>query len=185
MKLSYMLVVVLIAISTVQFNEAQQQSESIPQGVEALRQSASWKTDLTLDHSTLVFASRLDPGNEGFRRVIAGLSGISVHSYRFPGSWTYDPGALSSVKQEYQTAGWLQLVNNHDKRGGPGATELWIRLQNDAISDVAVLVARSNEVNFLVLSGSISPLDLTHLAGPFGIPKIEGGVLVPNTERRR
>ena len=127
----------------------------------------------------LVLASRLDSENEGFRRVIAGVSGVSFHSYRFPGPGMYDADALGSVKRDYQAAGWKQLVNNHEKGGGPGKTELWIRLENNAISDVAVLVAKSNEVNFIVVSGSISPLDLSHLGGHFGIPKIEGGVLVP------
>jgi hypothetical protein len=46
------------------------------------------------------------------------------------------------------------------------------------------LLARSNEVNLIIVTGSISPLDLTHLGGPFGIPKIEGGVVVPNTAHR-
>ena len=132
----------------------------------------------------LVFASKLDPDNEDLRRVIAGVRGLSVHSYHFPGPWMYDPGALSSVKEEYHAAGWKQLVNNHEKGGGPGVTDLWIRLENNAISNVAILLARSNEVNFIVVSGSISPLDLSHLGGHFGIPKIEGGVVVPNTERR-
>jgi hypothetical protein len=63
-------------------------------------------------------------------------------------------------------------------------SNLWIRLENNAISDIAILVARASEVNFIVVSGSISPLDLSHLGGHFGIPKIEGGVVVPNTTRR-
>jgi hypothetical protein len=62
-------------------------------------------------------------------------------------------------------------------------TDLWVRFENNAISDVAILLARSNEVDFVVVSGSISPLDLSHLGGHFGIPKIEGGVVVPNTRR--
>jgi hypothetical protein len=45
---------------------------------------------------------------------------------------------------------------------------------------VAILVAKSNEVDFIVVSGSVSPMDLSHLGGHFGIPKIEGGVTVPN-----
>jgi hypothetical protein len=184
MKLSQVVFVVLIAISAAKLTEAQQQHEWIPQGVEALQQSASSKTAFTLDHSMLVFASKLDRDNEDLRRVIAGVSGLSVHSYHFPGPGMYDPGALSSVKQEYQAAGWKQLVNNHDKGGGPGVTDLWVRLENNAISNVAILLARSNEINFIVVSGSISPLDLAHLGGHFGIPKIEGGVVVPNTERR-
>jgi hypothetical protein len=184
MRLSRIVLVVLIAISAAKLTEAQQPHEWIPQGIEALRQGASSKTEFTLDHSMLVFASKLDPDNEDLRRVIAGVNGVSVHSYHFPGRWMYDPAALSSVKEEYHAAGWKQVVNNHEKDGGPGVTDLWVRLQNNAISNVAILVARSNEVNFIVVSGSISPLDLSHLCGHFGIPKIEGGVVVPNTERR-
>lgn len=185
MRLSRIVFVVLIAISAAKLTEAQPlQREWIPQGIEALRQSASSKTEFTLDHSMLVFASKLDPDNEDLRRVIAGVSGVSVHSYHFPGSWMYDPQALNFVKEEYHAAGWKQVVNNHEKDGGPGVTDLWIRLENNAISNVAILVARSNEVDFIVVSGSISPLDLSHLGGHFGIPKIEGGVVVPNTERR-
>ena len=184
MRLSRIVFVVLIAISAAKLTEAQQQHEWIPQGIEALRQSASSKTEFTLDHSMLVFASKLDPDNEDLRRVIAGVNGVSVHSYHFPGPWMYDPEALNSVKEEYHAAGWKQVVNNHEKDGGPGVTDLWIRLENNAISNVAILLARSNEVNFIVVSGSISPLDLSHLGGHFGIPKIEGGMVVPNTTRR-
>ena len=183
MRLSRIVFVVLIATFAARLTAAQQQHEWVPQGVEALQQSASSKTEFTLDHSMLVFASKLDPDNEDLRRVIAGVSGLSVHNYRFPGPWMYDPEALSSVKEEYHAAGWKQLVNNHEKGGGPGLTELWIRFENNAISNIAILLARSKEVDLILVSGSISPLDLTHLGGHFGIPKIEGGVLVPNTQR--
>ena len=184
MRLSRIVLVVLIGISTATFTEAQPQHEWIPRGMEALRQGASSKTEFTLDHSMLVFAAQMDPDNEDLRRVIAGVSGVSVHSYHFPGAWTYDPQALSAVKEEYRAAGWKQLMNKQEKDGGAGESDLWIRLENNAISNVAVLLAKSNEVNFIVVSGSISPLDLSHLGGHFGIPKIEGGVIVPNRERR-
>jgi hypothetical protein len=45
------------------------------------------------------------------------------------------------------------------------------------------LFARESQLNFIAVSGSISPIDLLHLAGHFGIPKIEGGVVVPAPER--
>jgi hypothetical protein len=115
--------------------------------------------------------------------VIAGVNGVSVHSFHFPRPWIYDPDALGSVREEYDSAGWKQLVNKHEKDGGPGVTDVWMRFENNAISNIAILAARSNEVNFVVVSGSISPVDLSHLGGHFGIPKIEGGVLVPNTKR--
>jgi hypothetical protein len=181
MTLSRIALMVLLALPVTRPAEAQNR-EWIPQGIENLRRSAASKTEFCLDHSMLVFASRLSSDNEDFRRVIAGVSGLSVHSYRYPGPGTYDLQALDSVKQEYKTAGWKQLLNKHEKNGDPGVTELWVHLDHNAVSDIAVLVARSNEVNFISVSGSISPLDLAHLGGHFGIPRIEGGVLAPSAQ---
>jgi hypothetical protein len=184
MKPTAVVFVFLLALSAVTNSHAQQQSMWIPQGIETLQQAASSKSEFTFDHSMLVLASKLDPDDEDLRRVIAGVSGISVHRFHFPGDWQYDPGALSSVNQEYRAAGWKQVMNNHDKSGSAGVSDLWVRLENNAISNVAILLARPNEVKFIVVSGSISPVDLSHLGGHFGIPKIEGGVVVPNPERR-
>jgi len=175
----------LLCTCAIQFAHAQlPQPATVPQAIDALRQMASSKTEFTLDHSMLVLASKLDPGDEDLRRVIAGISGISVHSFRFSRPWVYDPAELDSVKNEYHTGGWKQLVNNGSKAGPNGITNVWVRLENNAISNVAMLFARATEVDYIVVSGSISPMDLSHLGGHFGIPKIEGGVLVPNTDRR-
>lgn len=183
MKVSRVLFIFVTVFSAVTLADAQQDHNELPQAVEALRQSATSKTEFTLDHSMLILASKLDSGNEDFLRVIAGVRGLSVHRYRFSGPWTYDLDTLRAVKDEYQSAGWMQLVNKHDKDGLPGITDLWIHWQNDAISNIAILVARSTEVDFIEVSGSISPLDLSHLGGHFGIPKIEGGVRVPAQHR--
>ncbi len=185
MKLSRIVVPLVILISSAGLTQAQQPREWVPDAVDALRQSASTKTEFTLDHSLLVLASKLDPKNQDLRRAIAGVNGISVHSYRFPGAGMYDPEALSAVKQQYKEAGWTQLVNNHENDGGSGVTELWVRTENKAISDVAVLVAKASDVSLIVVSGSISPIDLFHLGGHFGIPKIAGGTPLPNEEGRQ
>ena len=156
----------------------------IPPDVVALRQGASSKIEFSLDHSMLVFASKFDPNDEDLQRVIAGVNGVSVHSYHFPAPGMYDPRILGALRNDYHAAGWKQVMNKYDKHGGPGVTDLWVRLQNNAISDVAILVARSNDVNLIEVAGSISPLDLLHLCGHFGIPRIQGGVVVRNAERR-
>lgn len=132
----------------------------------------------------LVFASKLDQDNDDLRRVIAGISGVSVHEYRFPRPWAYDPDVVNSVRDEYHSAGWKQLVNHQAKDGSPGASDVWLRFENNAIANIALLFARANEVDFIVVDGSISPLDLTHLGGHFGIPKIEGGITAPNNSTR-
>lgn len=173
-----------ILVFAVPFSHGQQSAGWVPRGVENLRQTASSKTEFTLDHSMLIFASKLDPGNDDLRRVVAGVSGISVHSYHYPQAWDYNPKDLGSIKKEYHAAGWQQLVNNQHKDQDPGVTDLWVHLENNAVSDVAILIARATDVNLIIVSGSISPLDLLRLGGHFGIPRIEGGVEVPNSDRR-
>jgi Domain of unknown function (DUF4252) len=180
MRLPTLLLAMLIIIPAAKIAQAEQQKDWIPRGIATLQQSASSKTEFTFDHSMLVFASKLDSENADLRRVIAGVSGLSVRNYHFQEAWQYDRAALNSVNEEYRTAGWTRLVSKGATSEGPGTTSLWVRLENNAISNVAILVARSNEVSFVVVSGSISPLDISHLGGHFGIPKIEGGVLVPN-----
>lgn len=184
MRLPYVVFVIWITLSAASFADAQQPQQWIPQEVDSLRQAASSKTEFTLDHSMLVLASKLDQDNEDLRRVIAGVSGVSVHRYHYPGPGAYDPEAITALKQDYEAAGWHQLMNNHDRHGGPGVSDLWIHFEHNAVTGIAILLARPEEVNFVVISGSISPLDLVHLGGHFGIPKIQGGVEIPNNGRR-
>lgn len=179
MRLSHTSAFFLTICCAVSWAQVPPRYDDIPQAVESLRQSATSKTEFSLDHSMLVLASKLDSQNEDLLRVIAGVSGVSLHRYRFAEPWSYDLDALRSVKDEYNAAGWMQLVNKHDRNGVPGVTDLWVHWQDDAISNIAILVARSTEVDFIEVSGSISPLDLSHLGGHFGIPKIEGGMRIP------
>jgi hypothetical protein len=189
MRLPRIFPVALLVISAATLLQAQQQPqppsqpqshEWTPRSIEALRQGASSKTEFTLDHSMLVLASKLDPDNADLRRVIAGVNGVSVHSFRYSTGSNYDSAALLSLKEEYRAAGWKQVMHD-EKVGGHGVTNLWLRLENNAISNAAVLIDKRTEVDFIAISGSVSPLDLSHLGGHFGIPKIEGGVTVPNT----
>ncbi len=117
-----------------------QQQDWVPHGIESLGQNASSRTEFTLDHSMLVFASKLDQDNDDLRRVIAGVDGVSVHSYRFPRPGMYDSKALNSVRQQFHAAGWQHMVSTHDKTGGSGATDLWVHFENKTIRNVAVLL---------------------------------------------
>ena len=168
--------VVVFVFSSLTF--AQAGPEWTPQALHSLGLNASSRTEFSLDHSMLVLASKLDQDDQDLRRVVAGVDGVSVHEFRFHGAATYDPEALNAVVQEYHAAGWKRLVNNHSKNGYPGETDLWLHFENNAIRRIAILHAGESQIDFVEVSGSISPLDLLHLAGHFGIPKIEGGVVL-------
>jgi hypothetical protein len=110
--------------------------------------------------------------------VIAGVNGVSVHSFGFAGGVALDPGLMASISQQYQEAGWLHLVKKRKNDGGE-TTDVWVRLDQASIRDVAVLLVKARQVDFVSASGSVTPLDLLHLSGHFGIPKMDGGMAVP------
>jgi hypothetical protein len=152
--------------------------EWVPEGVVAMGRMASGRTEFTLDHTILKFATMLDRNNPDLKRVVAGVNGVSVHIFRFPAGIIPDPGMMASIDQQYQEAGWMHLVKKHRGKSGD-TTDLWVRLDGASIRDVAVLMVRARQVDFISESGSVAPLDLMRLSGHFGIPQMDGGVAVP------
>jgi hypothetical protein len=190
-RLSCILLVLAMVISAsaaIAQNQAQSAPQSwipsqgaqqnwFPQEIESLGQNATSRTEFSLDHNMVVLASKAEQEDGSLRRVIAGVDGISVHRFKFQGTGMYDPQILSAVRHEYNEAGWQHISNAHDKYGYPGGTDLWIHLDHNTIRNIAFLITRGDQVAFVSVSGSLSPIDLLHLAGHFGIPRMEGGVM--------
>jgi len=128
----------------------------------------------------VVLASKVDQDDDSLRRVIAGVDGISVHRFKFQGPGMYDPQIFNAVRQDYRAAGWHHLADAHQKYGYPQGTDLWLHFDHNTIRNIAFLVTRADQVALVSVSGSISPVDLLHLAGHFGIPRMEGGVAIPS-----
>lgn len=149
-----------------------------PQDIENLGQNATSRTEFSFDHSMLVLASKAEQDDDSLRRVIAGIDGISVHRFKYHGPGMYDPQILNAVRRDYSMAGWQHVSKAHEKYGYPDGSDLWIHLEHNTIRNIAFLIIRADQVAFVSVSGSISPIDLLHLAGHFGIPKIQGGVVV-------
>jgi hypothetical protein len=171
---------VLAASAVAQAQPAPLLQNWYPQQIEEFSRTATSRTEFSFDHSMLVMKAKMDQADDTLLRVIAGIDGISVHRFKFDGPGMFDPRILGDVRHEYNMAGWQHIGNAHDKYGYPQGADVWIHLENSTIRNVAVLFAAANQVNFLSVSGSISPIDLLHLSGHFGIPKIQGGVAVPS-----
>jgi hypothetical protein len=173
-------------VATASFSQTQpsarpEPKDWIPQSVYNLGQAASSHSDFTFDHSMLVLASKIDQDDDSLRRIVAGVDGVSVHRFRFQNGVSYDPEILNAVKRDYHAAGYEHLAGAHNKEGGPGESDLWFHFENNAIRKMAFMVVGRDNINFVTVSGSISPIDLLHLAGHFGIPPIEGGIKIPNS----
>jgi hypothetical protein len=188
-RLSLILLLLLITTSAA-LAQSQAQSQPLPpqqnwvqqnwfpQEIESLGQNASSRTEFSLDHNMVVLASKVDQDDDSLRRVIAGVDGISVHRFKFQGTGMYDPQILNAVRQDYRAAGWQHMADAHQKYGYPQGTDLWLHFDHNTIRNIAFLFTRADQVAFISVSGSISPIDLLHLAGHFGIPRVQGGAVV-------
>jgi hypothetical protein len=59
-------------------------------------------------------------------------------------------------------------------------TDLWLHFRGAEIDDVTVLVRGPKNMSLIEVSGALRPLDLVHLSGHFGIPKVDpDAVMVP------
>jgi hypothetical protein len=154
----------------------------VPPSVEALGQHAAFHTNFTFDRSMLRFAGNfIDNGDEATRQAVNKLDAISVHSFHFAGPGLYDAAALETVRAEYNSAGWKHMMTAHPK-GDPfssGETDLWISSAHMSVTGMTVLLADAKDIEVISITGNLSPLDLLHLRGHFGIPKFDADHLQP------
>lgn len=171
-----------------------QDASVVPQGIEAMAAHATFATNFTFDKTMLEAMSQTLPDEE--RRIVAQLRSITVHNFRFSGPGMYDPAALDAVRAQYAQEGWNHLVTKqahpqpatatagqpYPDAGAPTSvplpdplrTDLYVRMAHANVEGMAVLVANQRNVTLVTVDGTISPLDLLHLRGHFGIPRFSG-----------
>jgi len=138
----------------------------------ALGDHASFHTDFTFDNPMLRELARGIPGDEQSQRVVRDLQSVTVHVYRYPRPGLYNPADVEMVRSFYRGPAWKHLVaTGMNHRSYPGHTDLWIRYRQGNVEAMTLLVAEPTALNMVEISGKLSPLDLLHLRGHFGIPR--------------
>ncbi len=142
--------------------------------------SAYSQSSFTFDRSMLHAADGFFAGSDPeTQRVVAGLNSISVHNYHARDFARYDPGALAFVEDQFRGAGWKHLVNANGKASNT-MTDLWLHFQGANITHVTVLTRGDRNMSVVTVDCMLRPLDLVHLSGHFGIPKVdENAIMVP------
>ncbi len=114
-----------------------------------------------------------------------GLNAVTVQNYRYREPAFYVPEGLAALTASYYAAGWKHMVEANvspREQATPikPITDLWLHFHGAEIDDVAVLIRAPKQMNVIEVSGMLRPLDLLHLGGHFGIPKVDpGAVMVP------
>lgn len=127
-------------------------------------------------------ASLIADSDPGIRQAIAKLDGVSMHILRFGPAGIQDEPAVNDMREAYHLRGWKHLAANTTvlpasaNARGPlrnGTTDVWCVLDGVNVRGAVALVVRPRSLTLITLAGNISPVDMLHLRGHFGIPRID------------
>jgi hypothetical protein len=160
---------------------------NISQALAALTDQPATHTGFVFDRSTLQLAQNLLESN-GMdpHHAAAALSAFSVDSYRFPQPVFYTPEAMDALIASYHRAGWKHLANVNQNSANTAqpthpVTDLWLHFSGPDIDGVTVLSRGQRNMDVIQLQCDLRPLELIHLSGHFGIPRVDpNAVMVPD-----
>ena len=158
-----------------------------------IRESLNNLADQPATHTGIVFDRTMMQAAQGFlsaggldaQRAAAALTSISFDTYRYPRPAFYTPETMAAIIQGYKAAGWKHLVNGNQSPANAAQpkttlTDLWLHFAGGDIDNVTVLIRQPRDMNLIQVTGDLRPLDLIHLSGHFGIPKVDpNAVMVP------
>jgi hypothetical protein len=159
--------------------------EWTPPAFEQLSAQASSRSSFTLDRTMLAAASSLLPeADPAARQAIGKLEGVSVRLLRFGPAGAADPAQVEALREAYHQRGWKHLVstseaegsrqNGTNRTGTNRTTDLWLTLEGVNVRGAVLLAQTPRSLVLVTLKGDLSPIDLPHLRGHFGIPRFDG-----------
>jgi hypothetical protein len=148
-------------------------------------------TGVVLDRSMMQMAEgMLQQGGLDADRAAAALTSISFDLYRYKEPAFYTPETMASIIDSFHRAGWKHLVNGNqtpenEAQPRTAITDVWLHFTGADIDHVTVLVRGARDMNLIQVAGDLRPLDLIHLSGHFGIPRVDpNAVMVPAPDGR-
>jgi hypothetical protein len=167
----------------------------IPPGISerlnSLADQPATHTGVVFDRTMMQVAqSVLQQGGMDPDRAAAALTSISFDTYRFKEPAFYTPETMASIIDRFHRAGWKHLVNGNQATANMAQpqtmiTDVWLHFSGTDINQVTVLTRGAKQMNLIQVAGELRPLDLLHLSGHFGIPKVDpNAVMVPAPDGR-
>ena len=148
-----------------------------PPALAFLSSQAAVKSSFTLDRNMLNAAAGVMGDTDApTRQAINKIDGVSVHLLRFGDAGVPDEAAVGSIREAYHLRGWKHVVTSVNA-GGPihsGTTDVWMVMDGINVRGEVVLAETPKSVTLVTVAGNLSPVDLLHLRGHFGIPQFDG-----------
>jgi hypothetical protein len=121
-------------------------------------------------------------------RAAAALTSIGYDNYRYRLPAVYAPDAMARLAAAYRAAGWKHLVDAHGKKQqfaeqDGTTTDLWLHMNGMDVDGITVMTRGVKNMNVIQVACDLKPIELLHLSGHFGIPKVDpGAVMVPDPQ---
>jgi hypothetical protein len=147
--------------------------EWVPPAMTELTAQAAVKSSFTLDRTMLGLAAGLVPDSEPeTRNAIGKLDGVSVHLLRFGAGGVTDEAPVEAIREAYHARGWKHMVTAGSAKGSAhnGTTDVWLVMDGTNLRGAVVLAETPKSLTLVTVAGNLSPIDLLHLRGHFGIP---------------
>jgi hypothetical protein len=150
------------------------QEIKVPPSFDRLAARAVEKVDITLDGSLLQFAckflSERDPDEAEAKKLVSGLRGIVVKSFKFDQPGQYTESDVEAIRSQLQGPGWSRMMGilNRSER-----VELYARTEDKRVTGVVILATQPRELTLVNIAGAIDLDRLSELGGRFGIPRVE------------
>lgn len=175
MKLHHLALVLSLAAAA-----AAQQPRGVREALDNMASQPATHTAFTFDRDMLQTYQGL------FQDHPAALNSVTVENFKFHENAFYIPESMQTLVHAYNAAGWKHLVNENVSSPRESAspthplTDMWLHFRGAEIDDVTVLVRGPRNMSLIEVSCTLRPLDLVHLSGHFGIPKVDpDAVMVP------
>ena len=159
---------------------------SVYENLNTLADQPATHTGVVFDRSMMQVAqSMLEQGGLDPDHAAAALTSISFDTYHFKEPAFYTPESMASIIEGFHRAGWKHLVDGNQSPANMAQpqnpiTDVWLHFSGMDIDQVTVLIRASKQMNLIQVAGDLRPLDLLHLSGHFGIPKVDpNAVMVP------
>ncbi len=150
--------------------------EWTPPALSDLGAQAVAKESFTLDRTLLAAAAGLMPDSDAdLRQTVAKLDGVSVHVLRFAADSQADPTQVEAIRDAYHLRGWKHVLSSTNLGGSTHSdiTDVWLVLDGANVRGGVVLVESPKSLTLATVSGNLSPVDILHLRGHFGIPRFD------------
>jgi hypothetical protein len=184
LRISRILLLAAGALLVVSLAIAQQppQPAGVADALHNLTSEHATHSSVTLDRDMLQSADGFLNEGDG---PPAQLNSITFENYHYREPAFYIPESVHALNAAYDAAGWKHLVDQHASPRDAASpkkplTDLWLHFSGADIDAVTVVVRGVKQMSVIEVSGTLRPLDMVHLSGHFGIPKVDpAAVMVP------